>query len=876
MDWHAQTKEEIFKKLKTSEKGLTKAEAKKRLKKYRKNVIKTTKRLSYLKIFISQFNSFLIYILILAAVISFVIGHFLDGIVISAIVLINAFIGFFQEYKAEKAISKLKKLIIPQSKVMREGKLMQISSLNLVPGDVVVLSLGDKVNADARILEIENLQTNEAILTGESMPVTKSLKTLSKSTVLAERENMLFTGTQIARGNAKAIVVDTGMQTVFGKIAESLQEINIQKTPMQKRLNVLSKQIGFVVLALVVLVMLLGLLETLDYLEMFMIAVSLAVSAIPEGLPAVLAMSFAISSLIMSKKNVIIRRLPAVESLGSVTVICSDKTGTITEEKMTLKKIFVNDSFYDKKGKEIFDNKKVDPKKNKELSQLFKIAVLCNNARFEITDGKYEILGDSTEAALLSAALDLKFNKKTLTEKEPGIKEFEFTSTRKMMSVVRGTKNKAMYSKGALEKILTLCKYELINGKTKPLTEKRKKEILASSKKMEKEAYRVLGFAYKEIKNKIEEKDLIFIGFAGMIDPPRKEVKSAVNQCKRAGINVKMITGDSLLTAKSIADQVGIKGKAIEGKQLEKMSEASLLDSISEISVFARITPAQKLRITNILQKKEQVVAITGDGINDVLALKSADIGIAMGQRGTDVARDVSDVVLVDDNFASIVEGVKQGRKTYDNIKKFTKYFFAVNFSEIFLILFALIMGMLYNFDTWFLPLLPLQILWINLVTDSLPALALVFEKQEDVMSSKPRQEKSILDKIWKFIIIAGIFTLLIEVAIYLIGINAGFSPEKTRSILLTTAILFELFFVYTCRSKKSLFKIGPFSNKWLNYAVIISILLHLILLYTPLGGLFGVIPLALRDWLFILPFAISGIFVFEIAKLLKKTKKQK
>lgn len=871
---HSKSKEEIFNELKTSEQGLTAEQAKQRLEKYGKNILKKTHKLRPFKIFIQQFNSFLIYILIFAAIVSFLINHLLDAIVISAIIVLNSLIGFFQQYKAEKAIKNLRKVLVPMSNVVRNNRFEVIPSSELVLGDIVVLNSGDKLNADCRIIESENLQTNEAILTGESLPIDKHSKKLLLDTILTERTNVLFTGTQIVRGTSKAVVIATGMNTAFGKIAGSLQDIEVQKTPMQKRLDNFSKQIGIFILIFVAFVGFLGITGKFDALTMFMTAIALAVSAIPEGLPAVLSLSFAISSLLMSKQNVIIRKLSAVESLGSVTVICSDKTGTITEEKMSVQEIFTNNKFYLKDKNNIFlGDKKILLNKNKELLQLFKISVLCNNARFELIDDKYVFFGEPTEEALLSASLEFGLNKKKMIEAEPSIRKFEFDSKRKLMSIARDNgRNYVLYSKGAVEKILSISKSELINGQIKPLTEKRKKEILESSKKMEHNALRVLAFAYKNFnkKDELEEKAMIFVGLVGMIDPPRKEVKNAIKQCKEAGIKIKIITGDSVATAVAIAKQIGIKGKTITGEELEKMSDADLLDSIDELVIFARTTPHQKLRITQILQQKQEIVAITGDGINDVLALKSADIGIAMGKRGTDVARDVSDIVLVNDNFASIVEGVKQGRKTYDNIKKFTKYFLAVNFSEIFLILIALILGMLYGQDKWFLPLLPLQILWINLITDSLPALSLVFENPEQVMKTPPRREKSILENIWRFIIIAGIFTFAIKFVMYLIGIGNNFSVELTRTMVLTTAILFELFFVYTFRSNESLIKLKPFSNKWLNYAVLISLALHLLLLYTPLAKAFDVVPLTLNNWLLILPFAVSGLIVFEIAKLVK------
>lgn len=870
MQFHAITKEDTFKELNTSRKGLSQREAESRLKTYGKNQLKKVYTLEPLKILLSQFQSFLIYILIVAAIISFVIGHLTDAIVILAIVVVNASIGFFQQYKAEKAIISLKRLLVPTSTVIRDGKHVKIRSEELVPGDIIIFEAGNKINADCRIVESNNLQANEAVLTGESTPIGKQDKLVRGDTILAERINMLYTGTQVVRGSGVAIVVATAMETEFGKIAEKLQEIRPQKTPIQKRLDLFSKQLGLIILALVLVIVIIGLFTATDKVETFLTAVALAVSSIPEGLPAVLAIAFAISSLFMSKKNVIVRKLPAVESLGSVTVICSDKTGTLTEEKMHVQEIFTNNMNYIKKEKAItLEDKRVDIKNNLELAQLIKTSLLCNNARFEEEGLNYSFIGDPTEESLVRMALDLYISKKKLTENEPRIKEFEFNPQRKMMSILRDSgRTNTLYSKGAPEKIVSLCAFELRDGQIKKLSATRKKQLLKQSSELEKKALRVLGFAYKNFnkKEKVEESGLIFLGFAGMLDPPRKEVKRAIQQCKNAGIKIKIITGDSALTASAIANKVGIFGKMMLGSKLEDISEEELQKQIEDIAIFARTTPEQKLKITTVLQKLGETVAITGDGVNDVLALKSANIGIAMGIRGTDVARDVSDIILLDDNFASIVEGVKEGRKTYDNIKKFTKYLLAVNFSEIFLILLALIM----RFP---LPLLPLQILWINLVTDSLPALSLVFEKQEDVMRTKPRSEKSILSGIWKFILVAGLFTFITKFSMFFISYSKELPIEEVRTLVLTTAILFELFFIYTCRSNKPLLKEGIFSNKWLNLAVLVSLGLHLILLYTPLGSLFGVVSLSLNDWLFVLPFSISGLLIFEIAKYFRLRK---
>ena len=864
---YSKSVDKVLSELKSRHTGLTDSEAKSRLKTHGENVIKDSNKLVPIKIFFSQFNSFLIYILLIASSIMFVLNHFLDSGVIFVILLLNGVIGFFQQYKAEKAISNLKKLIIPISKVLRDNKIQEIPSSELVLGDVVILNEGDKVNADCRIIEAENLKTNEATLTGESLPIHKSAGTLDKDTILAEQKNMLFAGTQVVGGSVTAVVVATGMNTSFGKIANTLQNIAIQKTPMQKRLDKFSKQLGFIIMGLVFVLFILGVIKDFGILNMFITAVALAIGAIPEGLPAVLAISFAISSTMLSKKNVIIRRLPAVESLGSVTVLCSDKTGTITEEKMQVQKIFVNNNFYQKKEKDLFlNNKKISFKNIQELGQIIKTSILCNNARFEKLNNNLEIFGEPTEKTLLENALDFNFDKKTLIELEPSVSKFEFSSKRKMMSVLRNNgRNNVLYSKGAPEKILSLSSHELFNGNIRKITSQRRKYLLTQLQKMENDALRVLGFAYKNFNKSsvVQEDGLIFIGFIGMMDPPRKEVKDAIAQCKSAGIKIKMITGDSELTAIAIARQVGIVGKSITETELEEMTDSELAKNIDSIAIFARTTPHQKLRITKILQKKGEVVGITGDGVNDVLALKSANIGIAMGKRGTDIARDVSDIVLIDDNFASLVEGVKQGRQSYDNIKKFTKYMLSVNFYTI------LLVGVLSAFGLP-LPILPLQILWQNLVTDSFPAITLVFEKEEHVMKTKPRKEKSLLSGIWKFIIFAGILNFIASLIIYFVGMNQGLEINHVRSIVLTTGILFELLFVYVCRSDKLIKDIGIFSNKWLNYAIVSAFALHLILLYTSLGKFFDIVPLGLKDWLYIVPLSITGLLIMEGWKWMK------
>ncbi len=864
---------EIYNELKSAKEGLTTKEAEKRLEKYGKNKIERKKKFSTLKIIWSQINSPLIYILLFAAIVSFALKSHLDAYVISLIILINTGIGFFQQYRAENAINNLKKFIIPKAKVKRDGKIQIIDSQFLVPGDIVFLETGEKVSSDLRIIQSENLEVNEAVLTGESASIMKSNKILKEKIPIQEKQNMLFAGTQIVGGTAQAIVVATGSYTEFGNIASKLQDIQTQKTPMQKRIERFSKQIGFIIIALVVLVFILGLLSQNDLLQMFMVSITLAVGAIPEGLPAVMAIAFSVSSALMAKNNVIIRRLPAVESLGSVTVICTDKTGTITEERMEVQKIYTNNKVFTKKEKEIYlKNKRLNPQKEKELSLLLKTSLLSSNARYEAGKEGYSFIGDPTETALVSNGLDLKFNRKTLTEESPRIKTFDFDSNRKLMSILRKDgSSQTLFTKGAPEKILQICSSEIINGKVVKMTEKRKTELTKQIRAMEEDALRVLGFAYKgSVKSQdVKEKDLIFIGFMGMIDPPRKEVEEAVRLCKSAGIQVKMITGDSLITGKSIAKKVGITGQSIDSVGLSKMSDTELSQNIDKISIFARATPEQKLRILKILQKKGHTVAMTGDGVNDVLALKSADVGISMGIKGTDVARDVSDIILVDDNFASIVKGIKYGRVTYDNIKKFTKYMLSVNFDTIILVTITALAGLP-------LPILPLQILWKNIITDSFPAMSLIFEKEEDVMNTKPRQEKSPLEGTYRFMITAGLLNLAICATVYFYTLLNGFDHVTITTTVMTTDILFELFFIYACRTKKPLREIGIFSNKFLNYSIIIAIVLQILLLYTALGRLFHTTPLSLMTWVYIVPLSLSGVIIYEIIKKVRHRKKLK
>tara|TARA_Y100000034_G_C6907733_1_gene421771 strand:- start:1955 stop:4534 length:2580 start_codon:yes stop_codon:yes gene_type:complete len=855
MDWHTLSEKEVLEELSSEEEGLDEIDANERLRKYGLNRLKKTGHFNALKVLFEQFKSFLILILIFAAILAFFMHSKVDSIVILAIIALNAGLGFFQEFKAEKAIEDLKKLMVPKAKVLRNGKVVEINSEKVVPGDILVLKEGDKIIADARLIDSSNLRVNEAPLTGESVAELKNSKKLSVSVPLADRLNMVYQGTEIVAGNSMAIVVNTGMSTELGKISRLVQKVKPEKNPFKEKLDIFARRIFIFILILLIIVVGVMLFEGAEVLDSLLVAVSLAVSAIPEGLPAVISLGLALATRRMLKGNILVRKLPASETLGRATIICADKTGTLTEEKMTVSEIYSNGVFNSKKGNEM----------------LFKTGILCNEARVEKNKkGEDYFLGDPTEIALIVSAKKEGLDKKEMTGKQHTVYEFPFDSKRKMMAVVRTRDDKYIsYVKGAPENIIEKSNYELINGKIVKLDKGKRKKLTLAYEGLAKKGLRVLGFAYKklekgEISQKQAEEGLIFVGLQGMIDPPRKEVKDAIKLCKNAGIKVLMITGDSQLTADAIAKEIGLIGRSINSIELQKMSDDRLLKIIDEVSVFSRISPEDKLRVVNILKQKGEIVAVTGDGVNDALALKRADIGIAMGIRGTDVARDSSDIVLVDDNFASIVQGVREGRGIYDNVKKFIKYLLSANFAEVILVLTVLLIWK----DPMFLPLLPLQILWINLVTDGLPALALSAEPIEgDVMKRKP-QKKGILDKIKLFIIIASIIPLIAYLIFFYINID---NMVKARTLIVTGSIVYQMFLAFNCKSKESVFK-SP-KNKYLFYAVGVSIVLHLIVLYSGLNSVFGFVSLGIVDWIPILGLGIFGFFFMEIYKWFRRRK---
>ncbi len=854
--FHSKTRNQAINLLSTDPiKGLTQQEAEYRLKKYGKNKITHKKKISKLKIFLAQFKNPLIYILLVAIFISLIIKEYLDALVIAIIVLLNSILGFYQEYKAERALELLKKIASPTAKVIRNKKIRVIPAENLVPGDIIILETGEKVPADARLLKISNLKINESILTGESIPVTKTLNALPKDIEVQDRKNMVFAGTIVSYGRAMAVVTATGNKTEFGRIAFSLKDIKRDKTHLQKTLDNLTKNLGKLTIILIAVMILLGLLRNLSFVNSLMAAITLAVAVIPEGLPAVVTIALALGVQTMARNKALVRKLSAIETLGAVTLIASDKTGTMTTGEMTVTQIYANNELIHVTGKgyeTVGLFKTFSSKYNPEnLHKLMETAVLCNNAQLSSRTG------DPTELALLVVA-----KKANLTTNFQRVQEFPFDSTNKYMVSLDSYKDKLnLHVKGAPEVILEKCKYVYNNGRIKVLTEREKEKILAMNERMAKSALRVLAFAYSKDKT---ANNLIFLGLMGMIDPPREEAKEAVKLCKKAGIKVIMITGDNPTTAQAIANELGIGTEVLTGKQLSDISQERLIHLVRQIDIFARVNPEHKVRILDALQKNNEIVAMTGDGINDAPALKKANVGIAMGISGTDVSKDSADMILLDDNFNSIVKAVKHGRRIFDNIKKFVKLLLSANLGELGIIMGSLIVGLP-------LPLLPLQILWINLITDSIPAIALSVDPAEkNIMSRPPRKPKEgILDGTKTFLILSAI---LMSISSILIFISELQNLEKARTMTLLTMILFELLLVFVVRSRtKTIFQTNLLKNRLLIVSVIIAILLQVVLIYTPLSTVFKLTSLTIYDWVKSLIYAIIPITILEVRKLFLK-----
>ena len=866
---HHKKIEEVFGELDTGKDGLSEAEAEKRLQKHGYNEIKQLKKIFPIRIFLSQFNSVVIYILIAALAISVFLGETIDAIVIGAIVVANAIIGFIQEYNAERSIEALKKLASLKATVIRGGKEKSIDAKMLVPGDIIKLQTGDKIPADARVIELVILETQEAALTGESLPVKKEHKVLPEKTQLADRLNMVFSGTIITNGKGRAVVTNTGMQSEIGKIAKLIEEADTEPTPLQRQMNKLGRWLGALTIVVAIIVFVSGILKGGSVHEFFLVAVSLAVAAIPEGLPAVVTVGLAIGVKRMIKRNALVRKLPSVETLGSTTVICTDKTGTLTKNEMTVKKIYANGriidvtgSGYDTKGEFVFSRKKINPD---EIGLLLQIGTLNNDS--SIYDGS--VIGDPTEAALIVSAAKAGMDKEALQHKYPRKDEILFTSERKIMTTIHNIDGKNVsYVKGAPEVVLGLCTSIYEKGRAKKLTGAKKKEILKINEEFANSALRVLGFAYGSFTDKSKaEKNLTFVGLQGMIDPPREEAKEAIRKCSDAGIRVIMITGDNAVTAKAIADAIGIEGKVMSGYDLDRMDGHDLSKYVDAVSIFARVNPEHKNKIVAALKKKGHIVAMTGDGVNDAPALKKSDIGIAMGITGTDVAKEASHMILTDDNFASIVNAIEEGRGTYNNIRKYFAYLISGNIGEVLIVFLAILFG-------WSVPITATQILLINLVTDGLPAVALSADPFEPkAMSRKPRSQKEPIYKgLNAYLIYYPIAMVIVAISVfYYFNFVIGSHAQAQTAVFLTIAA-FELYQAFSCRSTiYPALRVGIFRNKWLILAVLGSFAFAAASIFMPSFGRFlDMTPLPIASFITIVLISSIGAIIIESTKYFK------
>ena len=895
MNWYKQGRGEILKNLGTSiEKGLTDLEVQKRLERYGTNELMEAPKEGFISKLINQFSDFLVLILIVAAIISMFIGETRDSIVILSIVAINAFLGIYQEGKAEKALEALQKMTSPTAKVIRNGHLDVVSTTNLVPGDLVVLESGDIVPADIRLVESSNLKIDEASLTGESVPVEKNSNRVYKEDIpLGDRGNMAYMSTIITYGRSKGVVVATGHDTEIGKIATQIQSYDEELTPLQKKLNNLGKYLGIITIIVCIIVFAVGILQGRKVMEMFMVAISLAVAAIPEGLPAIVTIVLALGMNKMVKRHAIVKKLLAVETLGSITTICSDKTGTLTQNEMTVVKLFAgNDIYhatgvgYDPTGELIKEGRKIEVNEAIDLKRLLSMGVLANDADINSVNGLYKVIGDPTEGALITLGHKGNVIKKHMNEQYPRINEIPFDSDRKMMTTFHKnyTPDKIVsFTKGAPDIVINKCKYIVINGETKSMDSRLRQNLLDINNSFAKEALRVLAFACREfdrvprdLSSKNIEKDMIFVGLVGMIDPSRPEARDAIVKCKEAGIKPIMITGDYKETAFAISKELGIAKsikEVIVGEELDDISDRELKEVVKNTTVYARVSPDHKVRIVSALKANGDIVAMTGDGVNDSMALKKADIGISMGITGTDVAKNTAEVILTDDNFASIVAAVEEGRVIYSNIRKFVFFLLSCNIGEIIIVFFSI----LYNLP---IPLLPIQLLWLNLVTDSFPALALGMEKgEEDIMKLKPKDPDSpIIDRYMMVdIIVQSIAIAAASILAYIWALKAF--PDnlvKARTITFATLILAELLRAYSSRSERHLLiEIGIFSNPTMIYATSLSFALLLGVVYIPiLQPVFHTVSLNLMDWGVISSFAFFPLIISELYKTLFNKKK--
>ncbi|XZM62626.1 calcium-transporting P-type ATPase, PMR1-type [Clostridium perfringens] len=867
--WYKKSKNEILQELDVDEKnGLSSTEALRRLEKYGKNKLETKKKKTLFKQFLSQLKDVMIYILIIAAIISAFLGEISDALIILLVIIINAVIGVIQESKAEKALDALKELSTPKALVKRDGSLKEILSEDIVPGDIVIIDAGRYIPGDLRLIDTANLKIEESAFTGESVPSEKDASFLpNKEIPIGDQNNMAFMSTLATYGRGVGVVVSTGMNTEIGKIAKMIEQEENDETPLQKKLSELGKILGFLAVGICILIFIISFFQGRDLLEMFLTSISLAVAAIPEGLPAIVAIVLALGVQRMVKKNAIIRKLPAVETLGSVSIICSYKTGTLTQNKMTVTTVYTNDSYIKESEFNLNDN---------ESKLLVDCMVLCNDATYS----EKSQTGDPTEIALLESPFKLNILKEKLEKEFKRIDEIPFDSDRKLMTTVNlvDDKKARVFTKGALDSILSICNKISINGKLLDFTKEYKAKVLENSNIMSDKALRVLAFAYKDIsKENIVldslEKDLVFIGMVGMIDPPRLEVKDSIKLCKSAGITPVMITGDHKNTAFAIANELGIAediSQAITGHEIDKFKEEEFNEKIINYRVFARVSPEHKVKIVKAFKSHGNIVSMTGDGVNDAPSLKAADIGVAMGITGTDVSKGASDMILTDDNFSTIVSAVEEGRKIYLNIKKSIVFLLSCNLGEILTLFTAILLN-------WNSPLQPIHILWVNLITDSFPALALGVDKtKEDVMNNPPRNPKESIfiksDKIQ--LIINGVLIGGITLFAFKLGERLyADSLIHAQTMAFVVLSVSQLFLSLSLRSNtKSAFSLGIFSNKYLVYSILLGIFLQVIIISISfIANIFKVTPLLLYDWIVVILVSLIPFAINEILKLFRK-----
>jgi len=867
MNYHSLKIEDVFKKLNSSKFGLNEQDARSRLEQYGLNEIKEQKEFLAIKIFFNQFNNLLVYLLLISSIILYLISFYssesriIDASLILLIVILNSVFGFIQDYKAEKSIKALKKLTTKRTIVIRENKENEIDSKHITIGDIIIVQEGDYIPADSRLIEINDFKVDESLLTGESKDIEKEISVLNENTILAERKNMIYSGTLVTKGKAKAIVVNIRLDTEEGKIARQLQETKESKTVFEKEISLLGKKIGFwIILIISFIFIILSAFSSERLFDIFITSIALAVAAIPEGLPAVVTLSLALSTRALAKKNSLVRRLSIIESLGSIDVICVDKTGTITENSMKVTKVYFNNKVYSDSD----INKNID-----DIKPLIKASLLTNSAFFNI-----DYFGDPTEIALLKLANQNRLNKESIKEYEK-IKEILFTSQRKRKTFLYKHNNKYYsFMESSLEICLERCSHLLLNNKKVKLTKQIKQKILEKNKEFGSQALRVIAFSYKELSpespesldNKNLEEGHIFLGLEAMEDTPRKFVKESIQICREAGIKVMMITGDNLITANAIANQIGLEGLSLEGKDLDKISDLELKNNIETYSIFARTTPNHKVRILKILQSKGYIVAMTGDGINDAPALKNADIGISMNLKGTDVAKQTSDIILLDDNFNTIVESIKQGRTIFNNIRKFIAYLLTCNIAEVLVIFFISLFG--------FLPVTAVQLLWINFITDGFPALSLSADPpNKNIMKEKPRDKKEpIINKeissiIWQ----VGIQNSILIIILFFISLYL-WNIDIAKTMVFVAFVLYEFIVIVFIRHKDGL---RFFSNKYLILALALSIILQLLIIYSPLNELFKLTPLNFVQWLIlIIGLCISWVFTILITNHIKRNNK--